>query len=150
MIEEKFTPAVMEFPKPDLKMKAEEKNMTTTIDYSVVVPSSERKDFFLQIRASRIQEIIEICNNTKEISINLEILLFIVSTLIGCIISALFSDMKITDLWGKINFILFPILCSILLTTYFFKRKENSKSLNNIKEQILKNLPDPKQENEYR
>lgn len=46
MIEEKFTPAVMEFPKPDLKMKAEEKNMTTTIDYSVVVPSSERKDFF--------------------------------------------------------------------------------------------------------
>ncbi|WP_314202130.1 hypothetical protein [Capnocytophaga sputigena] len=69
MIEEKFTPAVMEFPKPDLKMKAEEKNMTTTIDYSVVVPSSERKDFFLQIRASQIQEIREICRMQRKIII---------------------------------------------------------------------------------
>ncbi|MEN2800119.1 hypothetical protein [Capnocytophaga sputigena] len=145
MIEEKFTPAVMEFPKPDLKMKAEEKNMTTTIDYSVVVPSSERKDFFLQIRASQIQEIREICSNAKENNY-LEILLFFASALIGSSVCAFFSDLKISDFWGIINFAIFPCIFVFILTAYFFLRKENNKSLNDIKEQIFKKLPDPKQE----
>ena len=44
------------------------------------------------------------------------------------------------------NFVIFPCIFVFILTAYFFLRKENNKSLNDIKEQILKKLPDPKQE----
>lgn len=143
----------MAFPKPDFKIGAKDKNLTTTRDFSVIIPKSEREEFIMEIRASQIEEIRQVCINAKETNIYLEILLFVASSLIGSILCAAFSDMKVTDFWGKINFIFFPILCSILITTYFFLRKENIESLNNLKKQILNKLPNPKEErdeNEYR
>ena len=104
---EEFKPAVMAFPKPDFKIGAKDKNLTTTRDFSVIIPKSEREEFIMEIRASQIEEIRQVCINAKETNIYLEILLFVASSLIGSILCAAFSDMKVTDFWGKINFIFF-------------------------------------------
>lgn len=143
-----FKPAVMYFPTPDVKVEtSEQDNITTTRQYSVVVPKSERDDFMIQVRASQINEIRETCEGIKDEKFpTSEIILFVTSALIGSTISALFSDLKITDTWGKINFILFPIVCAVLGTIYFFKRKDNIKNLFEIAQQVLKKLPNPKEE----
>lgn len=143
-----FKPAVMYFPTPDVKVEtSEEDNITTTRQYPVVVPKSERDDFMIQVRASQINEIRETCEGIKDENFpTSEIILFVTSALIGSTISALFSDLKITDTWGKINFILFPITCAVLGTIYFFKRKDNIKNLFEIAQQVLKKLPNPKEE----
>lgn len=143
-----FKPAVMYFPTPDVKVETSEKdNITTTRQYPVVVPKSERDDFMIQVRASQINEIRETCEGIKDEKFpTSEIILFVTSALIGSTISALFSDLKITDTWGKINFILFPIVCAVLGTIYFFKRKDNIKNLFEIAQQVLKKLPNPKEE----
>lgn len=143
-----FKPAVMHFPTPDVKIESyEQDNITTTRQYSVVVPKSERNDFMIQVRASQINEIRETCEGVNNGNFPIsEVILFVTSALIGSTISALFSDLKITDTWGKINFIFFPIVCAILGTIYFFKRNESLKNLSEISQQVLKKLPNPKEE----
>ncbi|MCO4294312.1 hypothetical protein NF867_15730 [Solitalea sp. MAHUQ-68] len=143
-----FKPAVMYFPTPDVKVEtSKEDNITTTRQYSVVVPKSERDDFMIQVRASQINEIRETCDGIKDEKFPIaEITLFVTSALIGSTISALFSELKITDNWGKINFIFFPIICAVLGTVYFFKRKDNIKNLHEIAQQVLKKLPNPNEE----
>lgn len=99
------------------------------------------------MRASQINEIREVCDGIKDEKFpTSEIILFVTSALIGSTISAMFSDLKITDTWGKINFIVFPIICAVLGTIYFFKRKDNIKNLYEISQQVLKKLPNPKEE----
>ena len=143
-----FKPAVMYFPTPDVKVEtSDQDNITTTRQYPVVVPKSERDDFMIQVRASQINEIRETCEGIKDEKFpTSEIILFVTSALIGSTISALFSNLKITDNWGKINFILFPIVCAVLGTIYFFKRKDSIKNLFEIAQQVLKKLPNPKEE----
>lgn len=143
-----FKPAVMYFPTPDVKVEtSEQDNITTTRQYPVVVPKSERDDFMIQVRASQINEIRESCDGIKDEKFpTSEVILFVTSALIGSTISALFSDLKITDNWGKINFIVFPIVCAVLGTNYFFRRKDNLKNLFEIAQQVLKKLPNPKEE----
>lgn len=143
-----FKPAVNFFPTPDVKIETtEQDNITTTRQYPVIVPKAERDDFMIQVRASQINEVREVCNDIKNEKFpTSEIILFVTSALIGSIISALFSNLKITDIWGKINFILFPIICAVLGTIYFFKRKDNVKNLFDIAQQVLKKLPNPKEE----
>jgi uncharacterized protein YacL len=147
-VNKEFKPAVMYFPTPDVKVETtEQDNITTTRQYPVIVPKSERDDFMIQVRASQINEIRDTCDGIKDEKFPIsEIILFVTSALIGSIISALFSDIKITDICGKINFILFPIVCAVLGTIYFFKRKDSIKSLFEIAQQILKKLPNPKEE----
>lgn len=144
-----FKPAVkFLIPTPDVKVETtEQDNITTTRQYPVVVPKAERDDFMIQVRASQINEIREVCDGVKDEKFPVsEIILFVTSALIGSTISAMFSDLKITDTWGKINFIVFPIICAILGTIYFFKRKDNIKNLYDISQQVLKKLPNPKEE----
>jgi hypothetical protein len=143
-----FIPAVMYFPTPDVKVETtEEDNLTTTREYSVVVPKSERDDFMIQIRASQINEIRETLNGVKDQKFPYaEVILFVASALIGSTVCAIFSDLKITDNWGKVNFILFPIICAILATVYIFKRKDNMKNLHEVAQQLLKKLPNPQEE----
>lgn len=143
-----FKPAVLYFPTPDVKVTVtEEDEVTTTRQYPVIVPKSERDDFMIQVRASQINEIRETCNAIKNEKFAIaEIILFITSGLIGSIVSALFSNLKITDDWGKVNFIFFPIMCAVLGTIYFFKRSENSKNLFEVAQQVLKRLPNPNEE----
>ncbi len=143
-----FKPAVKFFPTPDVKVETtEQDNITTTRQYPVVVPKAERDDFMIQVRASQINDVREVCDGIKDEKFpTSEIILFVTSALIGSIISAMFSDLKITDTWGKINFIVFPIICAILGTIYFFKRKDNIKNLYDIAQQVLKKLPNPKEE----
>lgn len=143
-----FKPAVMYFPTPDVKVEtSEQDNITTTRLYSVVVPKAERDDFMIQVRASQLNEIRDTFDGIKDEKFPItEIILFITSALIGSTVSALFSDLKVTDLWGKINFIVFPIICAILGTIYLFKRKDKIKNLYDIAQQVLKKLPNPKEE----
>ena len=116
-----FKPAVMYFPIPDVKVETfEQDNITTTRQYPVMVPKSERDDFMIQVRASQINEIRETFEGIKDEKFpTSEIILFLTSALIGSTISALFSDLKITDTWGKINFILFPIASKLRLPFRF-------------------------------
>lgn len=143
-----FKPAVKFFPTPDVKVEtSEQDNITTTRQYSVVVPKSERDDFMIQVRASQINDIREIFEGVKNEEFpTSEVILFITSALIGSIISAIFSDLKITDGWGKVNFIVFPIICAILGTIYLFLRKDSIKNLYDVAQQVLKKLPNPKEE----
>jgi uncharacterized protein YacL len=135
-------------PTPDVKVETTEWNdITTTRQYPVVVPKAERDDFMIQVRASQINEIREVCEGVRDEKFPVsEIILFVTSALIGSTISAFFSDLEITDTWGKINFIIFPIICAILGTNYYFKRKDNIKNLRDISQQVLKKLPNPKEE----
>lgn len=143
-----YEPAVKYFPTPDVKVETNEQDkITTTREYPVIVPKSERNDFMIQVRASQINEIREVCEVVKNEKFPTgEVILFVASALIGSTISALFSDLKITDVWGKVNFIFFPVCCAVLGTIYFFKRKENSKNLFDTVQQVLKKLPNPKEE----
>lgn len=143
-----FKPVVKYFPTPDVKVEtSEQDNITTTRQYSVVVPKAERDDFMIQVRASQISDIRETFEGVKNEKFpTAEVILFVTSALIGSTISALFSDLKITDGWGQINFIVFPILCAVLGTIYFFIRKDSIKNIYEIAQQVLKKLPNPKEE----
>jgi len=143
-----FKPAVKYFPTPDVKVEtSEQDNITTTRQYSVVVPKAERDDFMIQVRASQISDIRETFEGVKNEKFpTAEVILFVTSALIGSTISALFSDLKITDRWGQINFIIFPVLCAVLGTIYFFIRKDSIKNIYEIAQQVLKKLPNPKEE----
>lgn len=133
-----FKPAVKYFPTPDVKVEtSEQDNITTTRQYPVVVPKAERDDFMIQVRASQISDIRETFEGVKNEKFpTAEVILFVTSALIGSTISALFSDLKITDGWGQINFIVFPILCAVLGTIYFFIRKDSIKNIYEIAQQV--------------
>jgi len=105
-----FKPAVkFLIPTPDVKIETtEQDNITTTRQYPVVVPKAERDDFMIQVRASQINEIREVCDGIKDEKFPVsEIILFVTSALIGSTISAMFQTSKLLTLGVRLTSLCF-------------------------------------------
>ncbi|WEM43840.1 hypothetical protein PTW35_08715 [Photobacterium sp. DA100] len=117
--------------------------LTVREDVAVKQPVADKKDFFVQTRASTLNKCREKLNKIKNHSFTYgEILLSICSVGIGVIASAYFSNVQLNK-DALFPYVITPVVSSVCGVWYFIKRKDSHKAASDLAEEILDELPNP-------
>ena len=143
-----FNPTIkyISVPEADVQIKENKQDeLTIQNSHPVKIPKNEQNDFRIAIFASDINEMRENLNIKPEKFSWSEIMLAISTTCGGLSIGAFLSGTHIDSWQGIISIILLLIFVSTG-TAYFFIRKNDAVNLSVKMQQVLKKLPDPKEE----
>ena len=136
-------------PKPELLSNRYDISKKSTKDLITreipsILPISEQKEYFIQVRASIITEIRELASETNNKKFdNTELILFLASLVFNFMFTnfTFFSNELVSKIIYQLSYILF----GGLVVAYCFMKKQNIILSSDISVKVLKLLPDTKE-----
>jgi len=142
-----FQPSVESLPAADIKASnvQNQSSVFATRAFPVRVPNEEREDFIIEIRASQLSKPrVRLEKMSKSKFPWYELLLGTSTTLLGSTLGGWAGNMSLTDSKGFVFLVLFPIIGVAAFVAYFFLRQIEVINFSDSAQEILSELPDPK------
>ena len=113
-------PSVEQLPAADIRFTTIGNDLTITQAYPVRQPESERRDFMVPVRASVLDLVLKRMDRLRDAEFDWTgALLSFATLLLGATLGAVFSAVPLSGTLGALSYIVFPILASASLATFF-------------------------------
>lgn len=149
-----FKASVDSLPAADIKAsdaQNQDSPFFTKRTFPVRITNEDREDFIMEIRASQLSKARGRLEKMSKSQFPWhELLLAVATTSLGAFLGGLAGNLVLTDDIGIIFLVIFPIIGAATFVAYFLLRKFEPINFSHSAQEILSELPDPKNTSDKR